>query len=283
MDYQYATLEITTRAGCPVACTYCPQDKTAKVHKGERLMTVETLGKCLDKVPVIINNLGNQSPRIEFSGFSEPYSNPQCSDLINLVYDKGFRNMTLYTTFRGAKMIDFDRIKHIPFIFVSIHLPDAEGMAKIPLHEDYFPLLDKFMDTFNVGFFAYGAIKPEVSDFIIKKHADAFSGRYNWQTIIHSRAGNVEGVEPVKRMAGHIKCGAIHNMEMNHNILLPNGDVALCCMDFGLKHIIGNLLRDEYYDLFRSDEHNKVVAGMYVDEMDLMCRICNYAEPNHKN
>ncbi|MER9007171.1 SPASM domain-containing protein [Mesorhizobium sp. M0862] len=34
------------------------------------------------------------------------------------------------------------------------------------------------------------------------------------------------------------------------NVLLPNGDVTLCCTDFERRHVLGNLLRDEYADLF---------------------------------
>ena len=36
---------------------------------------------------------------------------------------------------------------------------------------------------------------------------------------------------------------------MYHNITLPNGDVSLCCMDYGLEHIIGNLLEQDYEDV----------------------------------
>lgn len=283
MDLNYATLEITTHIGCPVDCSYCPQDKTVKNYTGERIMTVDTLRKCLDKIPIVVNKYGDQSPRIEFSGFCEPFTNPNCSDLINLVYDKGFRNITLYTTLRGMKLSDYEKIKHIPFSFVSVHLPDTDGLTKIKIHNEYYELLGKIMDTFTVGFFAYGNMNTDVINFIGRKEPEAFTGKFMWVNDIHSRAGNIDTVQTRKKLSGHIKCGAIYNMEMNHNILLPNADVVLCCMDFGLKHIVGNLLKDEYYDLYKSDEHNKVVAGMYVEKMNSMCRLCDSAVPNDKN
>jgi hypothetical protein len=34
-----------------------------------------------------------------------------------------------------------------------------------------------------------------------------------------------------------------------HNVLLPNGDVSLCCMDYGLKYVLGNLYNQEYNDI----------------------------------
>lgn len=67
---------------------------------------------------------------------------------------------------------------------------------------------------------------------------------------------------------------------MNHNILFPNGEVALCCMDYGMQHIIGNLKDDQYYDLFRSEEYNKVVLGQQ-KYSDVLCRTCEYSEPTN--
>jgi len=45
----------------------------------------------------------------------------------------------------------------------------------------------------------------------------------------------------------------------DHNVLLPNGDVVLCCMDYSLKHIIGNLLTNDYDSLYLSSELIKIM------------------------
>jgi len=37
-------------------------------------------------------------------------------------------------------------------------------------------------------------------------------------------------------------------------VLLPNGDVSLCCMDYGLDHIIGNLHKQTYEDVIPQDQ-----------------------------
>ena len=173
-------------------------------------------------------------------------------------------------------MADYEKIKHINFAFFSIHLPDKEGLIHVTVDDEYIALLRKCIETFDVTFFKYGDVRDEVWS-VLQEYdlSKAF-----WNVNIHSRAGNVEGVEPRPRLSGHIRCNASEGMALNHNILLPNGDVSLCCMDFGVKHIVGNLLTDEYVDLFRSEEHNKVVAGMYVDTMDILCRQCDYAVQN---
>jgi len=35
--------------------------------------------------------------------------------------------------------------------------------------------------------------------------------------------------------------GRVGQDRIFRNVLLPNGDVVLCCMDYGLDHILGNL------------------------------------------
>ena len=76
-----------------------------------------------------------------------------------------------------------------------------------------------------------------------------------------SRAGNLLGEAIIKPELAKIKDRFKHmehgdkKMTCNcterlyHNVCLPNGDVSLCCMDYGLKYIIGNLLTQEYDDI----------------------------------
>ena len=78
-----------------------------------------------------------------------------------------------------------------------------------------------------------------------------------------SRAGNLanekekyEGKQIVSRKSGSIMCSAAP--QLNHNVLLPNGDVVLCCMDYSIKHTIGNLLNDDYEKLFKSSAINNI-------------------------
>ncbi len=42
-------------------------------------------------------------------------------------------------------------------------------------------------------------------------------------------------------------CGCPENLY--HSVLLPNGDVTLCCMDYSLSEILGNLYTQEYDDI----------------------------------
>jgi radical SAM protein with 4Fe4S-binding SPASM domain len=67
------------------------------------------------------------------------------------------------------------------------------------------------------------------------------------------------------------------NKEYQANVLLPNGDVMLCCMDYSLKHNLGNLLTSSYDEVINGNEVKKVAALNkkigYSDEV--LCRSCN--------
>jgi hypothetical protein len=57
-------------------------------------------------------------------------------------------------------------------------------------------------------------------------------------------------------------------------ILLPNGNVQLCCMDFGLQHTMGNLLERDYNSI-KADflKHSKSME---------LCHYCVYNIPYYK-
>lgn len=85
------------------------------------------------------------------------------------------------------------------------------------------------------------------------------------------------------KLLGKINCfscsSLVHHKMLNRNVLLPNGDVALCCMDYSLRHIFGNLLVSDYQDLFRSIEYHKLQKGLDDDSANIICRHCENAVP----
>ena len=63
----------------------------------------------------------------------------------------------------------------------------------------------------------------------------------------------------------------------DRNVLLPDGSVVLCCMDYDLKHIIGNLLTQTYEDIFQSKPLLDLIAMNEKPEFD-KCSICKSCE-----
>ena len=91
------------------------------------------------------------------------------------------------------------------------------------------------------------------------------------------RAGNItdEEVYEDSHKKGNIVCERAR--DLNHSILLPDGSVVLCCMDFGMKHVLGNLAKQSYEELFTGKEMQKIKEAMRDDRLDIICRRCSSA------
>ena len=57
-------------------------------------------------------------------------------------------------------------------------------------------------------------------------------------------------------------------------VVLPNGAMVLCCMDYGLQHVLGNLVQQTYDEIVYSDEYVRVEKAMDDDTIPLLCRSC---------
>ena len=249
------TMEFTTsidvKNGCVVDCVFCPQRTLQKVYKGERFLSLDNFKKCVDKLP--------QEVRVTFAGFTEPWLNPKTTDML-LYADKEGHPISVFTTGIGMSLDDVDRIKDIQYAgnpnggFV-LHLPDQERKAKHPITKRYIEVIERFgevhKDIHNFTLMCMGTVHEDV------RHVFPEAPTYQ----MWSRAGNLLGESIMKpellnrkdeyKSVYHgdqeMTCGCLE--KLYHNITLPNGDVSLCCMDYGLEHILGNLLEQEYEEI----------------------------------
>ena len=250
----YPTLEITTSIppkGCVVDCAFCPQKTLLNVYDSTKTMTLKNFKKIIDKLPKEI--------RITFSGFTEPWLNKHCTDMVLYAYEQG-HPVSAFTTGIGMTIEDVRRLKDVKFTQgpnggFCLHLPDQERIAKHPITPRYIEVLKYFKEVQDEikGFYlmSMGEVHADVKHIFPTAHIPTF-----W-----SRAGNLLGEAIIKpelqkfqdrfKHMDHgdqeMTCGCIE--DLYHNVVLPNGDVSLCCMDYGLKHIIGNIYDQEYNDI----------------------------------
>ena len=94
------------------------------------------------------------------------------------------------------------------------------------------------------------------------------------------RAGNIDNAENKLKGGynnGRICCERADNLD--HNVLLPDGTVVLCCNDFGMEHVLGNLLNQDYCQILKSESMRQIKRGMNLDEsIPILCRKCMYAK-----
>jgi len=268
------SLEITTMIGCPVMCTVCPQTPLKNNYESDaKYMSLDNFKTALSTVP--------RDTLINFAGYSEPFANPKCLDMIEYALTEGYA-VGLYTTLYkvdkqiALRLIELKQKFNRAFCRFFVHLPDASGnMRGLKMSVDYLEILTLIDQEINPVYMTM--------DENNMPHEDITSAGIRavpW--IFHTRAGTLEEDNPIvdkKDWKNEFIIECTKSKDLRTGVLLPNGDVALCCMDFGLKHIIGNLLTQTY---------NEVQTGKPLTEIkqsnntigfhtNVLCRTCQDA------
>lgn len=233
-----STFEVTTQIDYRMNCLrYCPQEVIVSKYVGEKVLSLEAFKSMISTVPLDII--------ICFAGVSEPFGNPDCTDMILHAHAKGHK-IHLFTTLVGLHYHDWVRIRDIPFELLFLHLPDAEGNARIPVTEEYLHLLGNVLTTVK---------KIEVMN---------MCGSFQSNRNEDMARGNPL---PVKK--GRMLC--IKNTVPDNLYLMPNGNVYLCCMTRGLTGYIGSMHTMTYDQIVRKFYE---VAEDYQRRPDSLCHIC---------
>jgi radical SAM protein with 4Fe4S-binding SPASM domain len=280
-------LEITTMVGCPLKCTFCPQDEIRGAYGrgAAKYLSLDDFKVVLAKLP--------RHVVVEFSGMAEPWANPAATDMLEHAFQGGFA-VSIYTTLYGMTEGDAHRVvellrKHeAQFDHMCLHLPDdnmnMRGWRPSPEYDTVLAVImtipelgANFARRFSVMTMdGSGAIHSAL------RHHRISVKEKNWRG--HSRAGNLNaetvvtlGAQPTSRHTGAVTCG--YTPFFDQNVLLPNGDVVLCCMDYSLKHKLGNLFEQDYEDLFMSRELAAVrAANAQPGHSDRsLCKSCSVA------
>lgn len=264
-------LEITAKIGCRIGCKFCPQKDLYKAYFNEdnnrcKEMSIENYKKCIGHMP--------RETVITFAGFVEPFLHPYGCEMIQYAHEQG-HPVELYTTFVGLTKKQFDTIKGIPFREVVLHTPDKMHYAEIPITKEYIMILDEALDLQKANgepFIDSANCQSEPSEEFLK----IARGRIHIESALVDRAGLMEDNE-LKHSAykyGRLVCN--RSEKQNHWVLLPDGAVVLCCMDFGLKHQLGNLQNSDYEAIINGDEYQALRQQMshHYQGEDILCRKC---------
>jgi hypothetical protein len=266
-------MELTLMVGCPLMCSFCPQDNLRNEYgTATKYMSQTDLTKMLVKLP--------RNTRIDFSGMAEPWANPECTSMLEEVLYMGF-NVAIYTTLYGMK--DPARVKKVleshkdQVKVFMLHLPDANGNMKgWKLTQEWMNALEMMM-TLELPI---GAMTMDKTGFVAPELQHIIGRLPGW--VGHTRADslNVEQVgEQVISITPHnefsLTCASTPFYD--RNVLLPDGSVVLCCMDYNLKHVIGNLLTQTYDEVMQGKPLLDLIAINEAPEFN-KCSICKSCE-----
>jgi hypothetical protein len=238
------SLEITTSGKCPMQCFCCPQEIYQKAYHGSSFLSLNDFKEVLGDLP--------RNVVLILSGFTEPFLNPQTVSMIEYASEKGFI-IQIYSTLIGLSTDDIRRLKECENIkFFMLHLPDNQGNAKIPVTQEYKDVL--------VSAFTSLQIDKTMS----------MNGTYN----LNNRAGLLDFAH--RHVKGWFYCSRLATPQF---LMLPNCDVVLCCQDFGLKHRLGNLLEESFWQIANSEAYKKIISNRFEQDGDTLCRTCSEAFP----
>ena len=231
------------------------------------LLSLDPFKKFLERIP--------KDFVINFAGFSEPWLAPECTDMVLSAHVRGHR-IRAFTTFVGMEPADVMKLTEIPFELFTVHVADEAPTTRIPMDETMMTTLRAVKE--------HGFSQLEFHNHLGRPHPDFVSlfGSFEIHTAgVVDRAGSLarEGKMPkTKRICGRIRCGFNpQTTELNHNILLPNGDVVLCCEDYSLKHVLGNLYNGDLLSLYDAEPYQTIKRGLDDESIDLLCRYCHRA------
>ena len=272
-------LEVTTVIGCRVNCRFCPQNLLVgryfeKNKQRKRVMSLDDFKQILSNTP--------ENCVIMFAGMAEPYLNPDCTKMLQLACDMG-RKVRLYTTLEGAKEEDIDAILKMPLEFIGLHIADKNNYAKIKTSENYYKMVEKLSNAKKINSessFLDDITSQGTPD---EKIVEILKDRFEIITAVQDRAGNLEDDETEKRN-GRLEhndkfvctyCGS----KANNHVVLPDGTLLLCQMDYGMKHVLGNILEQSYDELRKESTMTSILEAMEGNHnCDLLCTTCLYSK-----
>jgi hypothetical protein len=162
---------------------------------------------------------------------------------------------------------------------IMLHLPDANKNMKGWKYSDEWLHNLKVMSQLNVPC-GIGAMTMDGSGLVAPELQNIVGRLPGWKG--HTRADSL----PVEQIgAQDINITPRNDFALtcrstpfyDRNVLLPDGSVVLCCMDYNLKHIIGNLLTQSYKQIFEGEKLAEIIKINESPEFD-KCSICKSCE-----
>ena len=228
-------VEVTAVVGCGNGCVYCPQDKLSAAYgRGGS----RALGA--ETFGLLLDHLDPATATIHFSGFSEIFLHPQGHEFIAQAYERTF-DVMLCTTLVG---LTADKISYL--------VDRAVRFEWVRLHEFDSPTFDRTSFE-RLGNLLRGAgLTANFSSARVRRPVSR--GGSMWDSGFH---------------AGPVVCDRVEC-----NVVLPDGRVCLCCCDWGLRHVIGNLSTQDYDGVEMVEARRLVREAAATPGASVVCKTC---------
>jgi len=190
--------------------------------------------------------------------------------MINYSSKKG-HIITVYSTLIGLSIEKLEKLKEIDISEFIIHLPTLNYLENIKVNENYLQMLEFTKKCISNSTFIVMVKEPQILE-LDNRIKDILHDITIQSELINSRAGNLNNVT-VNRKNGIIHC----DRNFQSHVLLPNGEISLCCQDFNYQYVIADLNKDKYMDIYNNKALNEFKTKLKDETADLLCRFCEYA------
>jgi MoaA/NifB/PqqE/SkfB family radical SAM enzyme len=271
-------VQIQTQAGCNGRCVFCPNEEVLKSDLEHGRMPLDLFHK-------IIDELAQQPPRrIGLYMMNEPMLDKRMPDLVRIVTQRIpstksqiITNGTHLTPDRGEALVEAG-IKQVKCSLQSL---DPETNREI-MGYDSRKVIDNciaFQNTLKRK--KAKDVDFRISMVITKKNVNQvdetrrFWAKHGVRLVtsaLENRGGNI-------KIAGELNVGAMRSMgncirPSRDFMVLFNGDVPLCCVDWHRTVVLGNVARQTIYDVWHSQTVEQIRDGLAEGNASKLPAIC---------
>ena len=256
--HSYADLfeiEITTILGCPVDCSYCPQDQLKTASKGrKKRLTAEDFDRAINNIDMKVG--------ISWTGYSEPCLSPDLPEMCESVNSRGISQVISTTLTGNDRSVEFVSSSKC-FDSFTIHAPDSSGLMRgLKPDENYINKFSSCLEqmyannqmrkvriiTFGDHF--YEPLVPFIKDALTNKGLQ--KEHLKLRDTVSTRAGGLDS-EELSNQGLQIRSTSVggagtfycEKQKLNQPVLLPDGELSICSFDYGFRCTYGNLFSEK--------------------------------------
>ncbi len=284
---QIPSLEFTVSPACAKLCDYCPQTAYIKNYKSkflneDKVLTIKTLKG-------IIKNI-SKGTIIKWTGFTEPLDCKEFDLMANFLYENKYKQQ-ISTTLLGNKNSQNYYLNNLNQFFENtLHLPDNKNLMKGKFNEEYRDYVEKVIRRlhaqnikFNIALIGddfHLSIKEKIETLVkeLKIHDFLIKAKH-----LNTRASNIDpkkfNLIQTDKISTESKNFYCSYQRLNQGVLLPNGKVAICCNDYSMEAIIGDLKKEKLDNIYMSIEKNEKLKKKFIEGNFLPCKNCEHYSP----
>jgi molybdenum cofactor biosynthesis enzyme MoaA len=276
-------IEITPSIGCAMMCNYCPQLLITTVSKKNN----EKNKMDYNEFKLFTKNIPDNTV-IHWTGYTEPLLHKDFDKFVMFLHENNFDQL-ISTTMHGYDKSQNFMSSFNNFISVNFHLPDNKNLMKIKVSDSYLEKLEKAIlfqaqkNKKNITFQVIGEdfefrVKKLLNklvekDIILKKNVLIENDIASRSDAINVDDLNFVHKTSIKKSNQKNKLFYCSDRRLNQAVMLPDGNLNICCMDYSLSGIIGSIKDQNLNDIYSyNDEFNKA----FVDGSYKPCVSCEY-------